>query len=213
MNKAIYRVWHRIMGNLPKLDGHITVITIVSTLLIFFAYSFTFTQYGYVERMLEYSVIPILIIWLFWRESPAEYGIRLGDWRAGLIISAIAMALSAPLLYWVVKSSPAMQAFYGKGVSPIFFVPILIEMIGWEFICRGWILFGYEKKFGANAIWLQAVPFAFAHLGKPSVEAFSTIFGGFIFGWIAWRTRSYLYPFLIHSFVTIFTILVASGVI
>ena len=61
------------------------------------------------------------------------------------------------------------------------------------------------------AILLQAVPFAFMHLGKPEVETLSTIFGGAAFGLIAWRTRSFLYPWLIHWFIVTFTLLVAVG--
>ncbi len=58
---------------------------------------------------------------------------------------------------------------------------------------------------------LQAVPFALAHLTKPPLETLSTIFGGIAFGWVAWRTRSFIYPFLIHWFVTTVVILVAMG--
>jgi membrane protease YdiL (CAAX protease family) len=60
-------------------------------------------------------------------------------------------------------------------------------------------------------LWLQAVPFVIAHIGKPEVETLSTIFGGFAFGWVAWRTRSFVYPFLIHWYIATFTILVAGG--
>jgi len=52
-----------------------------------------------------------------------------------------------------------------------------------------------------------------AHIGKPEIETLSTIFGGFAFGWVAWRTRSFLYPFLIHWFISTFIILVSAGVI
>jgi membrane protease YdiL (CAAX protease family) len=50
-----------------------------------------------------------------------------------------------------------------------------------------------------------------AHFGKPELEALSCIFGGSAFGYVAWRTRSFLYPFLIHWFLATFTILMASG--
>jgi len=86
-----------------------------------------------------------------------------------------------------------------------------LDLFGWEFFFRGWLLFGYARRFGPEAIWLQAVPFALAHIGKPEVETLSTIFGGFAFGWVAWRTRSFLYPLLIHWFVASFTIIVAAG--
>ena len=51
------------------------------------------------------------------------------------------------------------------------------------------------------------------HLGKPEIETLSTIFGGAAFGLIAWRTRSFVYPWLIHWFIVTFTLLVAVGVI
>ncbi|MFM8875091.1 MAG: type II CAAX prenyl endopeptidase Rce1 family protein, partial [Anaerolineae bacterium] len=69
------------------------------------------------------------------------------------------------------------------------------------------------RKFGPDALWLHAVPFALAHLGKPEVETLSTIFGGFVFGWVALRTNSFLYAFLIHWFIGTFIIIVAAGVI
>ena len=72
------------------------------------------------------------------------------------------------------------------------------------------MLFAYARRFGSHALWLQAVPFALAHLGKPEVETLSTIFGGFLFGLVAWRARSFIYPFLIHWFVATFTIFAAA---
>ncbi len=88
-----------------------------------------------------------------------------------------------------------------------------IDLFGWEFFFRGFILFAYARKFGPEALWLQAVPFALAHIGKPELETLSTIFGGFIFGWVGYRTRSFVYPFLIHWFVASFTIVVAAGLL
>jgi hypothetical protein len=49
------------------------------------------------------------------------------------------------------------------------------------------------------------------HLGKPELETLTTLFGGMGFAFIAWRTESFVYPFLIHWFIASFTHLVASG--
>ena len=211
MKRILQRMFRKISRSIPKIDWRVALITILSTLLIILAYSYSFTPYPYLERLAEYTILPLIVILFVFQENPMDYGLRLGDWKAGLIITAAAILISAPILYWAVKVSSALQIFYAERFTSLFYFPILVELIGWEFICRGFIIFGYEKKFGANTLWLQAVPFALAHLGKPSLETFSTLFGGFAFGWVAWRTRSVLYPFLIHSFVTIFTILVASG--
>ena len=81
-----------------------------------------------------------------------------------------------------------MQNYYKPMVSGLPW-STLLDLFGWEFIFRGWLLFGYTRKFGTDGIWLQAVPFALAHIGKPELETLSTIFGGFVFGWVAWRTK------------------------
>ncbi len=211
MNKFLSRTLRITNRSLPKIDWRVALITVLSTLLIIFAYSFQFTNYSYLERLGEYAILPLICIVFIFRDNLNEYGIRLGDWKAGIIITVAAVIISAPILYLAVRSDPALQEYYAPKFTSLFFIGIMVEMIGWEFLLRGFVLFGYEKRFGGNALWLQAVPFALAHLGKPGVETFTTIFSGFFFGWVAWRTRSVLYPIFIHSFFTIFTILVASG--
>ena len=87
-----------------------------------------------------------------------------------------------------------------------------VDLFGWEFIWRGLLLFAFARAFGPGpAILLQAVPFAFMHLGKPEIETLSTIFGGAGFGFIAWQSDSFLYAFLIHWFIAAYTMLIATG--
>lgn len=87
-----------------------------------------------------------------------------------------------------------------------------VDLFGWEFIWRGFMLFGLAKVLGPGpAIFLQAVPFAFMHLNKPELETLTTLFGGAGFAFIAWRTESFVYPFLIHWFMAAVTQLIASG--
>ena len=119
--------------------------------------------------------------------------------------------MAAPIIWFTTQGSLSMQRYYDGLLSPALPLITFMELIGWEFFFRGWILFGYAEEFGEHALWLQAVPFALAHIGKPEVETLSTIFGGFLFGLVAWRTKSFLYPFLIHWFIFTFTVLVAGG--
>jgi membrane protease YdiL (CAAX protease family) len=149
---------------------------------------------------------------LVFRENPKEYGFSLGDWKAGLVITVIGILCMAPIIYYLGRGDPSMQKYYQPYTVGLPWTTFL-DLIGWEFIFRGWILFGYARKFGPESLWLQAVPFALMHNGKPEVETLSTIFGGFAFGWVAWRTKSFLYPFLIHWFISTFIILVAAGVV
>jgi membrane protease YdiL (CAAX protease family) len=148
---------------------------------------------------------------LIFQENPREYGFTLGDWKAGLVITLAGVLLMAPIIWYLGRYNASMANYYKSNLNGLPWTTFL-DLIGWEFFFRGWILFGYARKFGPEAIWLQAVPFAMAHIGKPELETLSTILGGFAFGWVAWRTRSFLYPFLIHWFIATFMILVAGGV-
>ena len=49
------------------------------------------------------------------------------------------------------------------------------------------------------------------HLLKPETEVISTVLGGLLFGLLAWRTRSVLWVWLIHWFMSAFVIVVAVG--
>jgi membrane protease YdiL (CAAX protease family) len=192
-------------------DRETVAITILSTLLIMVDYYERLTPIKALDRVALYLIIPLGVIILAFRKSPKYYGCQWGDWRAGLALTAIVIVIAAPILWWVTRSSPSMIAYYGdqwNGAAPIL---TFLDLIGWEFFFRGFLLFGYARIFGANALWLHAVPFALAHLTKPPIETYSTIFGGFLFGLVAWRSQSFVYPFLIHWFFATFTIFAAAS--
>ena len=139
------------------------------------------------DRVILYLFIPLLLTLILFRENPREYGFSLGDWKLGLIITALGILVMTPVIYWLGGGDGVMKAYYERSLPGLPWTTFL-DLIGWEFFFRGWILFAYARKFGHDALWLQAVPFALAHIGKPEVETLSTIFGGFAFGWVAWRT-------------------------
>lgn len=161
-------------------------------------------------RTVLYLIVPLGIILLVFRESPACYGVQLGDWRAGLRWTLGAWAGLA-LLMTVVARTAAFREYYGAAASHrLFWLADGVELLGWEFFFRGFLLFALYRACGPLALLLQAVPFTLAHMGKPELETLSCIFGGTAFGYIAWRTRSFLYPFLIHWFLASFTAVVAA---
>jgi membrane protease YdiL (CAAX protease family) len=217
----------KLLGNKLQLDWKIAVITIASTLLLMVEYyhypllpwtkwfpgwDATGISMKVLDRTLLYFIIPMFIILVVFRENPKNYGLTLGDWKAGIVITLGAIILISPILWVVARDNASMQNYY-KGMVGGLPWNTFLDLFGWEFIFRGWLLFGYTREFGTNGIWLQAVPFALAHIGKPELETLSTIFGGFAFGWVAWRTRSFIYPLLIHWFVATFTIIVAAGIL
>jgi membrane protease YdiL (CAAX protease family) len=199
-----------LLGEKLHFDWKIVLITIVSTILLMIDHYHKLTAYKYIDRVILYLVIPLVITLLIFRENPREYGFAIGDWKLGLTYTLLGILLMAPIIYYLGHGNPSMKTYYERFLPGLPWTTFL-DLIGWEFFFRGWILFAYARKFGPEALWLQAVPFAMAHIGKPEVETLSTIFGGFAFGWIAWRTRSFVWPFLIHWFIATFIILVAGG--
>ncbi len=199
-----------------EFDIRLSLLIIFSTIvpmLDFYGHSPTGTKAF--DRFLFYFVGSAVFIKLAYREPLANFGFRWGEWRKGLLITVVGCAAMAAIL-WVVARSETMTAFYvEKAPSENLMRLILlngIDLFGWEFIWRGLVLFAFARAFGPGpAILLQAVPFAFMHLGKPEIETLSTIFGGAAFGLIAWKTRSFVYPWLIHWFITTFTMLIALG--
>lgn len=201
-----------IFGEKLHFDWKIVTITIISTLVLMVDYYHKITPFVEIERTILYLVVPLFFIIIVFRESPREYGFTLGNWRAGLILTISGIILMTPIIWYLVKLDPSMESYY-KGMTANLPWNTFLDLLGWEFLFRGWILFGYARKFGPEALWLQAVPFALAHISKPEIETLSTIFGGFAFGWVAYRTRSFVYPFLIHWYIFTLTALVASGTI
>ena len=175
-------------------------VAIVATTLLLTVDSYhTFFGSKLLTRTVLYLLLPLLIVLLLFRESPANYGFRLGDWRAGLVFVVVGWVGAVAVVLAVERTAP-FQTYYGRAVAGRlpFWLADGIELLGWEFFFRGFLLFALYRACGPLAILLQAVPFALAHIGKPEPEALSCIFGGAFFGYVAWRTRSFFYPFFIH---------------
>jgi membrane protease YdiL (CAAX protease family) len=203
------RTFQFLRGQPLNLNWKIATIAIVSTLLLIVDAYHRLTSDKGLDRLLLYLGIPILVILLVFREDPAGYGLAIGDWKAGIPLTLAGMVLIAPVLWFAARAGP-MRTYYMPQLAGLPW-NTFTDLLGWEFFFRGFILFGFARKFGPDALWLQAVPFALAHIGKPELETLSTVLGGFAFGWLAYRTRSFLYPFILHWFVASFTILVAAG--
>ena len=195
-----------------RLDWKIATVIIVSTLAMGIEHYHYIFAHKVFDRLLLYLGVPVFIILLIFRESPARYGFQLGDWKAGLALTAAGCAAMG-LVMAVVARTPAFRAYYGPQAHSAIPLPLetALDLFGWEFLFRGFLLFALYPVCGPYAILLQAVPFTIAHFGKPELETLSCIFGGSVFGYVAWRTRSFLYPFLIHWFLATATVLIASG--
>jgi len=161
--------------------------------------------FWFIGDFITYFVLPFIIIKLLLKEKISEYGFTLGDKKTGLKISLIFLLVMLPII-WFVSSMPEFSIKYPHLQSAkeswtlllIFEAGMLLYMFAWEFIWRGFMLFGLKEKFGYYAIFIQMIPFVILHNGKPDIETFSAILGGLALGVLAFRTRSFLYGVIVH---------------
>jgi membrane protease YdiL (CAAX protease family) len=133
-----------------------------------------------------------------------DYGFRFGrlvGWRDSLIFFAIMI----PFVVFAVFQGDFSRTYPLAQVAEksitwfiIWEIFHLIHMFGWEFLNRGFLLFGLEKIMGRWAILATAVPFALLHLGKPELEAYGSFIAAIALGWVALRTRSFLPGVFLH---------------
>ncbi len=191
-----------------KMDGRIVATLVISTLLIVIDHYSAIFPEKWQDHLLLYGVIPVLIVKLFYDQPLSQFGFRIGEWKIGLVYCLGGWILLAVIMYFVART-PDFQAYYAGNTDPpaVIGLKVAFQLIGWEFVFRGWLLFTLFPLCGPYAIILQAIPFTIAHFGKPAFETLSCIFGGTAYGYIAWRTRSFYYPYLIHWFLTTITII------
>ena len=151
------------------------------------------------------AVCPVLVILILLRKNPLNFGLRLGIPRIwGLHVGVI--CLIAAVVLYASSFSSTLQSYYRMENFDFFvyFLTSCVSLSASEFIYRGFLLFGLREKFKEGAILLQMIPFALMHLGKPELETISTIFTGIMFGYVAYRGKSYWPAFIIHLFINIF---------
>jgi len=159
------------------------------------------------------------IIIFILREDPRDFGLRVGNWRKGALFSLLGIALMGVVIVGLAQVTE-FQQYYGltafrepdsRGLTELA-LRMGVYMFSWEFMFRGFLLFGLKDRLGPLAIWIQAIPFAIMHLGKPELETLSTIFGGAAFGYVDLESRSVLPSVLIHWAIYLMMVLAASSV-
>jgi membrane protease YdiL (CAAX protease family) len=164
--------------------------------------------YWFLGDFLVYFILPLLIIRFLFKKRILDYGLSVGDYRTGIKITVIFLIIMLPLI-WVASSFTEFNQTYphltsAKHSWKIFFLfetGMLIYMFSWEFIWRGFMLFGLKEKFGYYAVLIQMIPFLILHNGKPVPETFGAIIAGIALGILALRTNSILYCVLTHMSV------------
>lgn len=176
--------------------------------------------------------VPLLVILLFLRRSPSEFGMVPGDVGKGTITAIVLFLLFTPVIYffapkpgpqdyylsWMGSSGGGSGAVAGiypssRGWTPggmLFWQRLVYHemvmgfyMFGWEWYHRGFLLQGLKKIMPTwGAVLVQALLFTVLHLGKPPEEVASSLPGGLLMGLVALRFGSFLPCFLLHWLVS-----------
>jgi membrane protease YdiL (CAAX protease family) len=144
----------------------------------------------------------------------AAHGLGLGDVRFGLCAVLLGAPLCA-LIAWSGAGMPEVRAEYPMCKLlvthpelrlPYWFAYAVLYYIAWEWCFRGWMLFGLLRRWPvALAVLLQTVPSALVHLGKPVGETLGAVPFGLALGWLALRTQSIWYGWLLHVLLGVLT--------
>lgn len=154
------------------------------------------------ERFVLYLLVPLAIVVLVFRDTPARYGLRLGDWRWGAGLLGAGLVVMTPIILGL-SALPQFREFYGSSPEPlgVLVANHLVELVPAEFLLRGFLMFALWRRIGPLALVVALVPFVLTHVGKPPVELWSTFVGGAVFAWLDWRTRSIMWSAIGHVYV------------
>ena len=156
-------------------------------------------------------LIPVLSIMFVFKKKLSDFGFTLGDKKFGLLTSAIFFTIMF-VIVMIVSSSIEFKLAYPQGGEALrnnyqllflYELCILVYMLGWEFLWRGYMLFGLKEKLGLYTIFIQMIPFFILHKGKPEIELFASILAGIILGIQALRSRSFIYSWILHWLVMV----------
>jgi uncharacterized protein len=151
-------------------------------------------------------LIPLLILKIAFKQNWSEMGLGLGNWRFALWGCAIYLPIVA-VATWFLSAGADFQATYPhySAAETSWTQFLLYEMLfifywmGWEYLWRGYVLFGTQKTLGVYAVFVQMIPFALLHINKPVAEAYLSILGGIALGLLCLYCRSFWISVPIHA--------------
>ena len=219
--------WHRLRRAVSRLDRQTTFVLIAAAALVVLQDAagsrrmFRTELAGYfpleVRGILTWAwwfgmqgitgfVLPVLMLIYFFGRRPSEIGLGTGDRRFALTVAALYLPLVI-IGTWFLSNSVDFQIEYPHyqpatqnwAVFVLYESLFLLYWIGWEYLWRGFVLFGTAHTFGLYAILIQAIPFTVLHISKPLPESILSLVGGIGLGMLVWRCRSFWIAVPIHA--------------
>lgn len=149
-----------------------------------------------------------------------DVGVRLGDTRYGFPATLATIVIALPLIYLSTADASLQQtypwagAWVGRSLLTLLAWVVIYGLyyFAFEFFYRGFLLHVVRGAWGVNAgLWVQTLAAGLVHLGKPLPEALAAVPASLVFGVMAVRGRSILYPMLLHLAIGVATDLFVLG--
>jgi membrane protease YdiL (CAAX protease family) len=209
-----------------RLPVRATIAITVMVFVVVFDFSRTFIpdaliQYDHnpgmqrlqaLDRFALFFAVPLLVVLLAFRDRPSRYGLRFGEWRLGVALAIVGCAVMTPVVLWF-AGQPDGRAYYAPSWSslPDVLATNFVDLFSAEFLFRGFLMFTLVRALGPIGVLVATLPFVFTHLTKPELELISTLAGGMLYGWLAWRTRSIVWGALAHTYILTLLMAAAAG--
>lgn len=154
---------------------------------------------------LLYALLPMLFIkWVF-RERLRDYGLNLQGLQQHWKPYAVMFALFFPVVFFAAQTASFQQMYpfikpvaASVGAFVLWQLAYGTQFFAVEFLFRGYLLFGLEKKLGAYALPLATIPYCMVHFAKPMGESLGAIVAGLVLGYLALKNRSIYGGALLH---------------
>jgi hypothetical protein len=187
------------IGSFSRRYYHEIVVIGVATLALTLYKYYPVSSAEWGDALVYFAALPLFAIVVLLRRNPLDFGLRPGNYRLWLFHVGVAVIVWIPILFISSRYS-ALQDYYTlEEFEPLqYLLETAAYMLGWEFLFRGFLLFGLKKRLGELSIIVQMIPFVLLHFGKPGLETISTIFTGIYFGYVAYRGNSAWPALIIH---------------
>jgi membrane protease YdiL (CAAX protease family) len=152
-----------------------------------------------------FGLIPMGIVKWGFRERLADYGLRFGIAHRTLRTFLLALPFIVGIAIGVGYNSnfhevyplnEAIRAQHTKIGVDLFVLHAICYggyYFGWEFLFRGFVQHGLSDRSGVPAaVIVQTMASTILHYGHPASEIFGAFIAGFVWGFLAYRTRSIL---------------------
>ena len=161
--------------------------------------------YSAVMSVLIRVLIPCLFIWFILKDSVQHFGYRVRGKTGHFHIYAFLFFIMIPILYLVSLTEGFQQkypmypmAIQGWDHFLLYQLCYGTQFFALEAFFRGFLLFALFKRFGYYSILIMVMPYCMIHFGKPILETLGAIVAGSVLGYLALKSKSWLYGALLH---------------